>query len=285
MSLLSNMAVLCRMVKIKHSIFALPFAYMGAFLAARGWPGWETMIVLTIAMVAVRSFAMAVNRLVDLPIDRANPRTQGRPLVTGEVTPAQTWGFIAVSGIAFVLACSAMNPLCFALSPVALGMSAVYSVLKRFTWCCHFFLGAVLGLAPLAGSLAVTPVLAVPVALFFWGVLFWVAGFDILYSCQDEAFDKEQGLYSVPVLVGLRSALLVSSFCHVNTAIFFLMAGWAADLSWAFYVVWAFMSVVLFVEHVIISPEDMSKVNMAFFTLNGVVSVVVFMGVLLGLYV
>lgn len=284
MNLFGKFGAVCRMVKIEHSVFALPFAYAGAFMAAGGWPGWYTMLVLTVAMVAVRSFAMAFNRVVDLSIDKANPRTQKRPLVTGEITPSQTWAFIAVMGVIFVAACAAMNTLCLQLAPVALFMSAVYSLFKRFTWGCHFFLGAVLGLAPIAGAIAVEPVFTVPVILFFWGVLFWVAGFDILYSCQDEEFDRRQGLHSVPAKVGVRSALIVSSFCHVNTSVFFLMAGWAAGFSWPFFAVWALITAILFAEHKIISAEDMSKVNMAFFTMNGVVSVVVFVGVLLGIY-
>ncbi|ABB38191.1 4-hydroxybenzoate polyprenyltransferase [Oleidesulfovibrio alaskensis G20] len=284
MTVFGRFGAVCRMVKIEHSVFALPFAYTGAFIAAGGWPGWYTMVVLTAAMVAVRSFAMAFNRLIDLPVDRANPRTQGRPLVTGEITPAQTWAFIGVMAAVFVAACAAMNPLCLKLAPVALFMSAVYSLFKRFTWACHFFLGAVLGLAPIAGYIAVTPEFTVPVILFFWGVLFWVAGFDILYSCQDEDFDRREGLHSVPARVGVRSALIVSSFCHVNTSVFFLMAGWAAGLSWPFFAVWGLVSLILLAEHKIISAEDMSRVNMAFFTMNGVVSVVVFAGVLLGIY-
>lgn len=284
MTVFGRFGAVCRMVKIEHSVFALPFAYTGAFIAAGGWPGWYTMVVLTAAMVAVRSFAMAFNRLIDLPVDRANPRTQGRPLVTGEITPAQTWAFIGVMAAVFVAACAAMNPLCLKLAPVALFMSAVYSLFKRFTWACHFFLGAVLGLAPIAGYIAVTPEFTVPVILFFWGVLFWVAGFDILYSCQDEDFDRREGLHSVPARVGVRSALIVSSFCHVNTSVFFLMAGWAAELSWPFFAVWGLVSLILLAEHKIISAEDMSRVNMAFFTMNGVVSVVVFAGVLLGIY-
>ncbi|WP_164561627.1 4-hydroxybenzoate octaprenyltransferase [Nitratidesulfovibrio vulgaris] len=280
-----SFAAICRMIKIEHSIFALPFAFAGAFIASGGIPAWKPFVLLTIAMVAVRSFAMAFNRVVDLPFDRRNPRTQNRPLVTGEITRLQTWAFIVVMAVVFVLACAGLNRLCLMLSPLALGISALYSVMKRFTWLCHFVLGAVLGLAPLAGWLSVDPVFTLPAVLLFWGVLFWVAGFDILYSCQDTAFDIEVGLHSVPARFGIPTALVISTFCHVNTVVFFLLAGWAAGLSWAWYPVWAIVSLVLVLEHRLIRADDLSRVNMAFFTLNGVVSIVVFAGIVTGIFI
>ncbi|WCB47616.1 4-hydroxybenzoate octaprenyltransferase [Nitratidesulfovibrio vulgaris] len=280
-----SFAAICRMIKIEHSIFALPFAFAGAFIASGGVPAWKPFVLLTIAMVAVRSFAMAFNRVVDLPFDRRNPRTQNRPLVTGEITRLQTWAFIVVMAVVFVLACAGLNRLCLMLSPLALGISALYSVMKRFTWLCHFVLGAVLGLAPLAGWLSVDPVFTLPAVLLFWGVLFWVAGFDILYSCQDTAFDIEVGLHSVPARFGIPTALVISTFCHVNTVVFFLLAGWAAGLSWAWYPVWAIVSLVLVLEHRLIRADDLSRVNMAFFTLNGVVSIVVFAGIVAGIFI
>lgn len=195
-----SFAAICRMIKIEHSIFALPFAFAGAFIASGGIPAWKPFVLLTIAMVAVRSFAMAFNRVVDLPFDRRNPRTQNRPLVTGEITRLQTWAFIVVMAVVFVLACAGLNRLCLMLSPLALGISALYSVMKRFTWLCHFVLGAVLGLAPLAGWLSVDPVFTLPAVLLFWGVLFWVAGFDILYSCQDTALAMPAGSATGPTM-------------------------------------------------------------------------------------
>lgn len=280
----ANFGAVCRMIKIEHSVFALPFAYLGAFIAAGGWPGLLPLLLLTVAMVGVRSFAMAFNRVVDLPFDSRNPRTQQRPLVTGEISPAQTWAFICVMATVFVLACWGLNPLSLALAPVALAVSAVYSLLKRFTWICHFWLGGVLGLSPLAGWIAVDPQFTVPAVLFFWGIVFWVAGFDIIYSCQDTEFDASAGLHSVPVHFGIPAALIISSFCHVVTSVMFLMGGWAAGLAWPYYLVWAAVSGVLYWEHSIISAEDMSRVNMAFFTLNGYISVALFAGVLLGVF-
>ncbi|BFR47715.1 putative 4-hydroxybenzoate polyprenyltransferase [Nitratidesulfovibrio sp. HK-II] len=280
----SRIAAICRMIKIEHSVFALPFAYAGAFLAAGGWPGLVPLLLLTVAMVAVRSFAMAFNRLVDLKYDRLNPRTAGRPLVTGEISVAWTWAFTVFMAVLFVAACAGLNRLCLYLAPVALLVAASYSLLKRFTWLCHFFLGGVLGLAPVAGWISVDPQFTVPAVLLFWGVLFWVAGFDILYSCQDIEFDRSMGLHAVPAHFGLPAALVLSGFCHANAAIFLLLAGWSASLGWPWYAVWAVIAGVLTWEHRIISPDDLSRVNMAFFTLNGVIAFMVLGGALLGLY-
>ncbi len=268
------------MIKIEHSIFALPFAYMGLFLAAGGWPGWKPFALLTVGMVAVRSFAMAVNRLFDINIDSENPRTRTRPLVTGELSPLFTFCFIVVCGIIFVLACKGMNELCYKLSFFALFWSAFYSLAKRFTMICHFILGSVLGLAPVAGWLCVAPEFSMTALLFFCGVLFWVAGFDILYATQDRKFDREHELNSIPANLGLQKSLSISTFSHVNTVIFFLLAGLSAGLGWIYFSTIAIIGAILILEHQVISAEDMSKVNMAFFTLNGVISVLVFVGTL-----
>ncbi len=283
MPVFDKVAILARMVKIEHSVFALPFAYLGAFLVAGGWPGWRPLLLLTVAMVAVRSFAMAFNRLVDVRFDSLNPRTQSRPLVSGEIGKTETLLFIAVCALVFVGSCGLMNKACLLLSPFALAISAFYSYVKRFSWLCHFVLGLVLALAPVAGWFSVQPGFGVPLGLFFLGVLFWVAGFDIIYSCQDVAFDQEHGLHSLPAGFGVDSALHISFFCHVNTSLFFLLAGWAAWLSWPYFLVWALVSLVLLLEHKIISSKDMSRVNLAFFTFNGVISIAVFVGVFLGL--
>ncbi len=281
---LDKVAILARMVKIEHSVFALPFAYLGAFLVAGGWPGWQPLLLLTVAMVAVRSFAMAFNRLADVRYDSLNPRTQSRPLVSGEIGKKETWLFVGVCALVFVGCCALMNPVCLLLSPFALAISAFYSFVKRFSWLCHFVLGLVLALAPVAGWLSVQPGFAISLALFFLGVLFWVAGFDIIYSCQDVEFDVTNGLHSLPAAYGMASALHISFFCHVNTSLFFLLAGWAAGLTWPYFLVWALVSLVLLLEHKIISADDMSRVNLAFFTFNGVISIAVFAGVCLGLW-
>ncbi len=283
MQLLNKALAFAKMVKVEHSIFALPFAFMGAFLADGHTPTWRVFVFLTIAMVAVRSFAMAFNRLADLPFDRENPRTSSRELVTGAVSVFETRVFLLLTGAVFIGACGALNSVCLKLAPPALLFCAFYSYVKRFSWLCHFVLGAVLALAPVAGWLAVQPGITLPMAHLFLGVLFWVAGFDILYACQDSDFDRVQGLHSFPARFGVGSALSVSSFCHVNASLFFLLAGWSAWLDWPYYVVWALVSLILLWEHKLISEHDLSRVNLAFFTLNGVVSVALFVGVLLAL--
>jgi 4-hydroxybenzoate polyprenyltransferase len=274
---------LARMVKIEHSVFALPFAFIGAFTAASGWPGIRTLIFLTLAMVAVRSFAMAVNRIVDLPIDRLNPRTTTRPLVTGDVSMREALVFAVISGLVFVLACAGLNETALALSPLALAWSALYSFTKRVTWLCHFVLGSVLGLAPIAGWIGVSPSIDLVSLLYFLGVLFWVAGFDILYACQDVDFDRSQGLHSVPARFGVKTALTISSFSHVNASLFFLLGGLAAGLGWIHLLVWAMVSAILAWEHTLVREDDLSRIDLAFFTLNGGVAVLLFLGVLVDL--
>ena len=277
---------ICRMIKIEHSVFALPYAWAGAFLAARGLPSARSLIFLTIGMIAARSFAMAFNRLADLPFDRDNPRTQQRPLVTGVISQKQTWAFCALMAIIFIAACAALNTVCLWLAVPALLFAAIYSLLKRFTALCHFWLGATLGLAPLAGWLSVNPSsLGLAAILLFWAVTFWVAAFDIYYAFQDMDFDVAFELHSVPASLGADTALTLAAFSHAMTSIFLLLAGYAANLSWPWYIVWFGISVMLLVEHRLMRPQDLRHVNTAFFTLNGIISPVVLIGVLLGIYI
>ena len=278
-----TLVLLARMVKIEHSVFALPFAYAGSFLAARGWPGLRVLLLVTLAMVAVRSFAMAFNRIADLRYDRENPRTQGRPLVTGEISLPAAWAFTLAGAAVFVLACAGLNPLCLLLSPAALGVCAAYSYTKRFTWACHFVLGLSLGLAPVAGWIAFEPAFRLPAVALLLAVTFWVAGFDIIYATQDIDFDRAHGLSSIPARFGLEAGLALSAFCHVNTSLFLALAGWAAGLGWPYFLVWALTTAVLAYEHAIVKPDDLTRVNTAFFTLNGFISPALFLGVLLGM--
>lgn len=275
----TNIRLTLRMVKIEHSIFALPFAYTGAFMAAAGWPGWRAFLLLTLAMVMIRSFAMAMNRLLDLCFDRQNPRTQDRPLVSGELSVPFALVFCLVTASIFVLACAGLNALSLMLAPLALAWSALYSLTKRFTWLCHYFLGSVLGLAPVAGWIAVDPQFTVPALLLFCGVMFWTAGFDVLYASQDMEFDRAQGLHSIPAKFGLETAFLLAAFSHVQAALFFLLAGFAASLGWLYMLAWVVVAAVLFWEHRLISPTDLRRLNLSFFTLNAAVSAFLFVGV------
>ena len=271
--LAGQIRLMARMIKIEHSIFALPFAYIGLFLAAQGWPGAGPFGLLTLAMVAVRSFAMLTNRLVDLPFDRHNPRTMDRPLVTGEIGISGAIVASVVCAAIFLAAAAGLNAMCFILAPFALLWSAGYSVAKRFTWLTHFWLGSVLGLAPVAGWIAFDPVLVPTAGLYFLGVLFWVAGFDILYSCQDVAVDRFMGLHSVPSRFGVAPALLLACFSHVTASLFFLMAGWTAGLGGIYFATWALVSGLLLSEHRLIGPDDLRRINVAFFTFNGLIAI------------
>lgn len=279
----STFVLTLRMVKIEHSIFALPFAYTGLFLAAGGWPGWGPLLVLTLAMVAVRSFAMAANRILDLSIDRKNPRTQDRPLVSGALSRRYALAFTGGCALVFVAATALMNPLCLKLSVPALAWSGFYSLTKRFTWLCHFVLGSVLGLAPIAGWISFTPEFAWTWLLLALAVTLWVAGFDILYASQDKDFDTAEGLSSIPVRFGLARALGLARNIHLAAAALFLAAGATAGLRWPYFLVAAAVGGILWFEHRLISPGDLSRVNLAFFTLNGFVAILLFAGVLLGL--
>ncbi|MBO4368575.1 MAG: 4-hydroxybenzoate octaprenyltransferase [Desulfovibrio sp.] len=276
---------ICRMIKIEHSVFALPYAWAGAFLAAKGLPPFFSLFWLTIAMVCVRSFAMAFNRLVDLPYDMANDRTKNRPLVTGVITVQQTRVFCFCMSLFFIASCAALNTTCLFLSVPALLVVGTYSYLKRFTHLCHFWLGGSLGLAPLAGWLSVNPqsMSLTPVMLFF-AVLFWVAAFDIYYSFQDMEFDQAAGLHSVPADFGYDTALAIAGFSHSMTIIFLFLAGLAGNLSLYWYIVCLCIAVLLISEHKLMLPKDLRFVNTAFFTLNGIVSPVMLLGILLGLF-
>ena len=284
-SLFGQFGSICRMIKIEHSVFALPYAYAGAVLAAGGLPPARSLIFLTVGMVAVRSFAMAFNRMADLDFDRINPRTQNRPLVTGNISIKQTRAFCAVMALLFVAACACLNTVCQRLSVPAL-LFAAYSLLKRFTALCHFWLGATLGLAPLAGWLSVTPQnLGLAPVLLFFAVTFWVAAFDIYYAFQDMDFDSAYGLYSMPSAAGTKTALAIAAFSHAMTAVFLPLAGFAAGLSWPWFTVCAAVAALLCIEHRLVRTKGLQHINTAFFTLNGIISPVVLAGVILGIAV
>lgn len=278
-----RLAAYAAFVKIEHSVFALPFAYMGLFLVERGWPGWRPFALLTLAMVAVRSYAMGVNRLADLRYDRENPRTQGRGLVSGALGVGEAVGFVAACAVVFVAACWGMNGLCLALSPLVLAWAAFYSFTKRFTWLCHVALGSVLGLAPVAGWLSVTPSFSLATVLLGLGVTFWTAGFDVLYACQDVAFDAPRRLKSMPVRFGVGTALTLAGLMHALAVLFFALAGWGARLGYGYFGLLILTAGLLWLEHRLISANDLSRINVAFFTVNGVVAASLFVGVLIDL--
>lgn len=281
----SQFVKICGMIRIEHSIFALPYAWAGMFLAARGMPPFWPLLWLTLAMICVRSFAMTFNRLADLRIDSQNPRTAERALCTGEIDWKQACIFCAIMGAGFVIFCACLNMICFALSVPVLFFVAFYSFLKRFSPVCHYWLGASLGLAPLAGWLGLNNGSScLPQLLLLCGVTFWVAAFDIYYSFQDLEFDRGFGLHSIPADWGPTSAMRLSAFSHTLTVVFFVFAGMAANLGWPWYALCASIAVLLAFEHNMVNPDDLHNINTAFFTLNGIIAPLVLAGVILGIY-
>ncbi|MDL1970395.1 MAG: putative 4-hydroxybenzoate polyprenyltransferase [Candidatus Desulfofervidaceae bacterium] len=264
------------MIKFEHSIFALPFAFIGAFLAQGGMPPWDKILWILVAMVSARSAAMAFNRLVDKEIDARNPRTKNRHLPRGILTPQWVHGFILFWVIVFFVTTYNLNRLVFYLSPLAIFIVMGYSYTKRFTWLSHLFLGIADGLAPLGGWLAVKPAFAAPPLWLLAGVALWVAGFDILYSCLDYEFDRKEGLHSIPVRFGIKKALHISTFFHILTLVCFFYAGKTAQLTPLYFYGLGIIGILLIGEHFLIKPNDFSLINMAFFTINGFVAIIMF---------
>jgi 4-hydroxybenzoate polyprenyltransferase len=282
----SSSADLLRLVRFSHSVFALPFALASAWVAAGGVPPLDRLAWIVVCAVAARTSAMAFNRWVDRDIDAANPRTAGREIPRGAVAPRVALGLALASGVGFVAAAFALGPWCGALSFPVLALLLGYSYAKRFTWVCHLWLGACLALAPLGAWVAVlgapTGDLSVPLLLAA-AVVTWVAGFDLVYACQDAAFDRERGLHSIPARFGLARALAVSAALHVATTAAFVAFGLAAGLGAGFWLALAAAVALLVWQHRIVRPDDLSRVDAAFFTANGWVGVALLCGVLVDL--
>jgi 4-hydroxybenzoate polyprenyltransferase len=264
------------MIKWEHSVFALPFALCGAMLAARGIPPFSQLAWIVIAMVSARSAAMAFNRLADATIDAANPRTQARAVPAGALTPSFVAIFVLVSCAVFLLAASQLNRLTLALSPVALGIVLVYSYTKRFTRWSHLILGLALGIAPAAAWIAVRGSLDARILLLTAAVTFWVGGFDVLYSCQDCEFDRQEGLHSVPRYFGVAASLVIARGFHLLMLLLLVVFVIAFDLHYFAYLGVAAVFLLLAYEHSLVSAHDLTRLNAAFFTMNGVISLVFF---------
>jgi 4-hydroxybenzoate polyprenyltransferase len=273
---LRNLRVTLEMIKWEHSIFALPFALCGAMLAARGLPTTHQLIWIIVAMVAARSAAMAFNRLVDASIDAANPRTRGRALPAGHLTPAFVGTFVIVSSLVFILAAAELNRLALWLSPAALAVLLLYSYTKRYTRWSHLVLGFALGIAPAAAWIAVRGSLDIRILLLTAAVTFWVAGFDVLYACQDLDFDRASGLHSIPRYLGIRRALWVARGFHLIMLALLVALLWSFGLGKLAVGGVSIVAALLVYEHSLVSADDLSKLNAAFFTMNGVVSVLFF---------
>jgi 4-hydroxybenzoate polyprenyltransferase len=279
MPLLLKLHNYASLIRFTHTVFALPFALASVALA---WPSHpvtlRSFLWILIAMVSARSAAMAFNRLADRKFDALNPRTQQWELPRGTVKVWEAVLLTAISSVVFVYAAYRLNFVCFVLSPVALAIVFFYSLTKRFTWASHLFLGLALSLAPMGAWLAVSGApgdlqeLATP---FFLGlaVLFWLAGFDVIYSLQDHEFDQQHGLFSMPVRFGIAGALRLSAFFHLLTVFFLAAVGLSAHLSIIYWIGWGATSLILFWEHRIVKPDDLSRINKAFFDLNAYVSI------------
>jgi len=273
---LHNLRVTLEMIKWEHSIFALPFALCGAMLAAGGFPSVRQLVWIIVAMVAARSAAMAFNRWADASIDAANPRTSTRALPAGQLSPAFVATFVVVSSAIFIFAASQLNRLALMLSPVALAVLLLYSYTKRVTRWSHLVLGFALGIAPAAAWIAVRGSLDPRILLLTAAVTFWVGGFDVLYACQDFEFDRQTGLHSIPRYVGIPAALWIARGFHlvmVGLLVALLIVFGMGKIAAVGVVA---VTLLLLYEHSLVRPNDLSKLNAAFFTMNGVISVLFF---------
>ncbi|MDB2362595.1 putative 4-hydroxybenzoate polyprenyltransferase [Flavobacteriales bacterium] len=264
------------LIKFSHTVFALPFALIGFFLASSQFGfDWGNLVLILMCMVFARSAAMAFNRYIDRDIDLKNPRTaQVREIPKGVISPKAALLFVISTSLGFILTTYFINTLCFYLSPIALIVVLGYSYTKRFTSLCHLVLGLGLALAPLGAYLAVSGEFALSPILFSVAVLFWVSGFDIIYALQDDTFDKENKLNSIPVFLGRKKALNLSKFFHIITFLSLAYAGVLLEIHLLYWIGFALFSALLIYQHTIISEKDLSRVNLAFFTTNGIASVV-----------
>ena len=273
------------MIKLSHSVFALPFALTAAFLAGRNIPGlhrphWGQLSLIILSMVAARSVAMTFNRIADARIDARNPRTHARPLPAGKLSVTAAWLFLVVCALGFALVCLLFwmcfdNPWPIRLCGPVLVYLCGYSYSKRFTRLSHFYLGSAIAFSPVAAWIAVHPAsLGTPAMLLMVAVALWIAGFDIIYACQDLEVDRAEGLHSLPSRLGAGPALWIARICHLFTVVLLTALAGAAGLGWVYLIGVAIVAVLLVVENGLVKPHDFSRVNVAFFTLNGVVSLV-----------
>jgi len=268
------------MIKFEHTIFALPFAYMGAILGGvvvdKRLPEWSECGWILMAMVGARTAAMGLNRVIDKAIDARNPRTANRAIPAGLIKSTEAILFIVVSFALLFWAASQLNSLSVKLLPIAVIMTVIYSYTKRFTWACHLILGLTIGLAPLGGWVAVTGEVTWTSIILYLTVAIWTAGFDIIYACQDIEFDRKEGLHSIPARFGIAGALIIARVLHALTTVGFASLFVLTDLGWPYFVGMVIAAALLLYEHRLVKPNDLSKLNAAFFTMNGVLSAVVF---------
>jgi 4-hydroxybenzoate polyprenyltransferase len=287
-SLMKALRDFLELIKFEHTIFALPFAYLGMLLAAGGWPTWSQFLWITVAMAAARTVAMGFNRIADRWIDAHNPRTANRPLVSGAISLRTAWTGTLIAAAILTLAAWMLGPLTFRLLPVAFVFLFGYSFTKRFTWMSHFILGFTDGLAPLGAWAAIRGSLFTPADLPAWvlcGVVtFWIAGFDLIYACPDVPYDKQDGLQSVPARFGIPFALQLSTVLHLVTVLLLAWLGALMNLAWPYWIGWVIVAGLLVYEHRLVRPGDLSRINLAFFNINSYISLTLFAAILGSLY-
>lgn len=276
------------LIKFEHTIFALPFAYLGMLLAADGLPTFHQFFWITVAMAAARTLAMGFNRIADRFWDQRNPRTMTRPLATGEVSLRSAWAGTLAAGLVLNIAAWQLGPLVMALAPAAVFFLVGYSFTKRFTTLSHYILGFTDGLAPAGAWAAVRGSIFTPEDLPAWLltliVTLWIGGFDLIYACQDIEFDREFGLFSIPARHGARFALMLSTVSHVVMMILLAGLGWWMSLGWPFWLAYVVTGALLAWEHSLVRPDDLANIHKAFFNLNSYISITLFAGVLGALF-
>ena len=278
-----KISILLEMIKFKHTVFALPFALTGAFLAGRGVPPISVFLWVILAMVGARTSAMGFNRIVDRRFDAANPRTADRALPAGAVTLVESWAMVVLAAGLFFFACYMLNPMAMLIAPVALALTLGYSLTKRFTWLCHVVLGVALAFSPLGGWVAVAANLEGYPWVLSLGVLFWVAGFDCIYACLDADFDRNAGLYSMPAIFGRRTGFRIAVGFHVLAFGLFTLTGMQTGLNFWYYLGVMLTGLALFYQHLIVNPKDLSRIRQSFFLMNGLIALTLFLATWLAL--
>ncbi len=271
-------------IALSHSIFALPFAFLGAFLAADGLPTWHDLFWITVAMVGARSAALALNNLIDLKYDKIHPRFTKRPMVTGDVKPKEAILLIAVTLVIFFYAAAQLHPVCLTLAPLAIVPFCVYPYMKRFSWICHLVLGLSLAVAPIGAWMAIRGDLTLPILLLGLAQGVWIAGFDVVYAAQDVAFDKAHGLHSMPEHFGVAGALRLTKIMHIISIVSFLLVGYLLGLNMIYYFGVLMAAVVLIYQNSIVKPDDLSEVTQKYFMRNGLVGICLFLFAIVSLY-
>jgi len=282
--MLRKLRVILEMIKIEHTLFAMPFLYSGAVLASEGLPSLYVLFWITLGLFSARTAAMSLNRLIDREIDALNPRTRDRALVTGEITPNEVKVIIALSLLILLLCAAMLNELTLKLYPLAVAIIWLYPYTKRFTWLSHVALGLALSIAPAGAYAAVRATLDPPAVILALAVVAWVAGFDIIYALQDIEFDRKHRLFSIPARFGVRKALKISSFFHLLMVFFLFTLYFISPLGSLYLLGVGVISLLLVYEHRILTPENLSKVGVAFFNINAAISFILFLSIVLDIF-